>query len=160
MPVILLTQSQVALVDEADYDRLMQWKWYARYSKSTHTFYALRGIKTAGSMTSVLMSRDILGLGKGDKRLAEHANRDTLDNRRKNLRIATRSQNGANRGLNKNNASGFKGVRLYKDRGQWEAGVRVNGQMKHLGFFATPEEAYEVYKAAMLELFGEFARVP
>lgn len=85
----------------------------------------------------------------------DHRDRNGLNNAWSNLREATRSQNGANCGLQSNNTSGYKGVS--KSSGRWAAIIQVNGKRKHLGTFETPEEAFEAYKAKAIEVFGEFA---
>lgn len=86
----------------------------------------------------------------------DHINGDSLDNRIANLRLATTSQNQANRRINQNNASGFKGV--CKLRARFRAKITREGQARHLGTFDTPEEAHAAYAAAAREHFGEFAR--
>lgn len=90
--------------------------------------------------------------------LIDHINRDGTDNRFNNLRPTTPQGNGANRGLFKNNNSGFKGVSLCQRTNKWVAGIKVNGKSSYLGQFNTPEEAHEVYKTAAIKYFGEFAR--
>lgn len=89
--------------------------------------------------------------------IVDHRDRDTLNNRRENLRVATRSTNGMNRTRQANNTSGFKGVALHKPTGKYRAYITVNKLTRHLGLFPTPEEAYEVYLLAARELHGEFA---
>lgn len=87
----------------------------------------------------------------------DHRNGDPLDNRRSNLRIATPSQNGANRrALNRNNRSGVRGVHQNK-HGSWVAQIMVDRKARYLGSFAAREDAVERRRAAELELFGEFA---
>lgn len=80
------------------------------------------------------------------------------DNRICNLREATKSKNQFNRGRTKNNTSGFKGVQFKKDIGKYRARIKNNLKDIHLGYFSTPEEAYEAYKEAALRLHGEYAR--
>lgn len=75
------------------------------------------------------------------------------------LRLCDKSQNGANRGLNKNNKSGFKGVSFSKRNGKWVATISPDGKSKFLGYFDTPEEAYERRKQEDAKVFGEFAYV-
>ena len=88
----------------------------------------------------------------------DHINGQKDDNRWQNLREATRSQNGANRGANKRNTSGYKGVTWDKNRSKWSAAIMCQGQPYNLGGFDTPEEAHEAYKKAAGALFGDFAR--
>jgi len=85
-------------------------------------------------------------------------NRNGLDNRRANLRLATRSENLRNRAVHCNNTSGYRGVRWKPARRKWVANITLNGQQHHLGYHATPEAAHQAYCAAARELHGEFAR--
>jgi len=155
---IPLTQGHVALVDADDYDWLMNWKWSASYWKNSDSFYATRGTEWKGKQASFLMHREILGLRKGDRRVADHISGDTLDNRRSNLRVATVSQNNCNAKLRSDNMTGRKGVCFDKARGLWRAEICYEGKRLNLGRFATAELAHERVIAARLEVHGEFAR--
>jgi hypothetical protein len=84
----------------------------------------------------------------------DHINGDTLDNRIQNLRLATRHQNGRNRGVPASNTSGFKGVSFDRKSGKWR--VQVSG--KHIGLFATIEAAAVLARVTREKLHGEFAR--
>jgi len=103
------------------------------------------------------MSRQILGLTPGDPRQADHRNHDTLDNRRENLRVATRSENCRNRMRRVDNRSGFKGVSWNRERGQWRAQIWTGSTNKLLGTFADPVSAAKAYDEAACERHGEFA---
>lgn len=83
----------------------------------------------------------------------DHINRNRRDDRLVNLREATAAQNGANMSLRRSNTSGFKGVHLNKHAGRWAA--QLSG--RHIGSFASPEEAAEAYNQAARSRFGEFA---
>ena len=78
----------------------------------------------------------------------DHINGNKRDNRIKNLREATISENGQNRGKQKNNTSGFKGVSLCKKSKKWIASIRKNNKSKYLGCFTDAEKAHEAYKEA------------
>lgn len=82
------------------------------------------------------------------------------NNRFNNLRIATNSQNQANRGAPQNNTSGFKGVRWQASRGKWIAIITINGKAKNLGRFINLTDAVMAYRAAAMAAWGEFAKVP
>lgn len=86
----------------------------------------------------------------------DHINGDPSDDRWRNLRLATASQNIANSKISKNNTSGFKGV--VKTEWGWRAEITHHRKKKHLGMFKTPEEAHGAYLMAAKHLFGEFAR--
>lgn len=88
----------------------------------------------------------------------DHNDCDTSNNNISNLRISTKHQNGCNRGKNKNNSSGFKGVMFYKAYKKWTAQIKVMGKSKSLGYFNTPEEASLAYQSAANKLHGEFAK--
>jgi hypothetical protein len=88
----------------------------------------------------------------------DHKNRDRTDNRWANLRQATREENARNKTRYQNNTSGFKGVRVthltYPH--PYQARIRVNGNLIHLGSFRTAQEAQKTYAAAAKHYFGEF----
>jgi hypothetical protein len=149
MKEITLTQGKVALVDDADYDWLNQFNWYASRSRDTDNFYAMRE-DTTGKV--VLMHCEILGL-KG----VDHRNGNGLDNRTFNLRPATKTQNNWNRGAYKNNKSGFKGVYWIEGREKWLMAIQANKKRIHGGYFNTDIEAAAAYNYLAKKLHGEFA---
>lgn len=156
---IPLTQGQFALVDAADFEWLSQWKWFAHWQKCTRSFYAVRRQMVDGPspkrQIEVSMSRFIIDAPKG--KTVDHHNHDTLDNRRRNLRIATYRENARNRGKSVINSSGLKGVTWKKEAGKWYAQIQTEKKNKYLGYFSTREAAHEAYKKAAIELYGEFA---
>lgn len=88
----------------------------------------------------------------------DHINGNRQDNRISNLREANASQNQYNRGIPKNNESGFKGVYYIRRLHKWKAEIRIEGKLKYLGLFNSPEEASKAYKDAARELHGKFFR--
>lgn len=150
-----LTRGLVALVDVADFEWLNQWKWYAQ-ERTDGGFYGARNIPRAGGKSrKVSLHREILGLKRGDRSQVDHANLNPLDNRRSNLRIASPSQNSANRARAK---SGLKGAYYAKDRQKWFSSITVNYRQMYLGSFDSEELAHAAYCAAAEKYFGEFAR--
>ena len=93
--------------------------------------------------------------GEWPPRGIDHKDGDGFNNRWKNLRLATQSQNLANR-KSVGNAAGLKGVRpqLY---GRFAATIKVRRKDIYLGMFDTPKEAHDAYVEAAREHFGEFA---
>lgn len=78
----------------------------------------------------------------------DHINQVRDDNRIQNLREVSRSENQQNRGMSKNNNSGFKGISWHKKSNKWQAQIHFQGKRQHLGLFHTPEEASAAYQAA------------
>lgn len=152
MREIELSQGLVALVDDEDYLWLSQWKWTA--SRSTNTWYVLR--KTPRPERKVIyIHRQIMEAPDGLE--VDHRNENGLDNQRSNLRLATHSQNKQNRGPQKNNTSGHKGVTWDKQNQRWRAQIKIGSKVRYLGLFDSPEDAGEAYRSAALENQGDFA---
>ncbi len=152
---IPLTKGKVALVDDEDYDHLMQWKWH--YCGG----YAMR--KERGRRSdphpTILMHRAILTTPSG--MLTDHINLNKLDNRRCNLRICTAAQNNYNRTPyhTRTATSRFKGVRFDRRLNKWQAFIVLQkGKQTHLGYFIDEINAAEAYDSAARSHFGEFAR--
>lgn len=150
---IPLTRGKVALVDDGDFEHLSQWRWFALPSRGQHCWYAKRNLLAADrdNRSSTLMHRHILVPPPGFE--IDHINGDGLDNRRCNLRCATRPQNCMNSAPR--SATGYRGVYLAKTRFQMRA--RFGGG--HWGTFGTAEEAARAYDALAREHYGEFARL-
>jgi HNH endonuclease/AP2 domain len=154
--LIRLTSGQHAIVDAEDYARLSQWKWYSKKHR-TGSFYAYRNIGSKPKRNMVMMHRLIVGAEAGQE--VDHANGDTLDNRRENLRICTGLENRRNKKRYKTNTSGYKGVWKQSDCNRWRAYIGIRGKTRYIGLYATAEEAAGAYDAAALEEFGDFARL-
>lgn len=89
----------------------------------------------------------------------DHIDQDVTNNNIENLRAATKSENGSNRGKTKRNTSGFKGVWFKKSSKKWAATIQKNKKSMHLGVFETIELANEAYKKAALIHHKQFANV-
>lgn len=148
--LVFLTRGKVAIIDTADADLILAHKWHA-ISKG----YASRRIGLRGPQ--VMMHREILGLPiTGNNPQGDHINRNRLDNRRCNLRIATPSQNAANTVGKRKSHSGFRGVHR-ASKARWKAMISVGGKNKHLGNFTSRDDAARAYDEAARQLYGEFA---
>ena len=88
----------------------------------------------------------------------DHINRDRQDNRIENLRLATRTQNGHNKVMRREN-SNYMGVNFFKPTGKWVARIVKDKQIYHLGTFSDPKEAARVRDVKALELYGSRARL-
>lgn len=89
--------------------------------------------------------------------LLDHRNRKPSDNKRKNIRNATKSQNGFNRGLSKANASGYPGVHKHKNKNKWVAQLGALRNKRYLGIFDSKKKAAAARNEAALKHYGEFA---
>jgi len=154
MKQIPLTQGKFAIVDDEDYDYLMQWKWKASPGRST--WYATRGEGGSnGKQTTICMHRVITGAAKGQH--TDHINHNGLDNRRCNLRLCTNLENHLNRLPQKNCSSDYKGVTWNKRLEKWAAQIMLHSKNHHLGYFKDEINAAYAYDEKAKELFGEFA---
>lgn len=160
MKRIPLTQGQFALVDDADFDWLSQWKWHT-VGGGKHKHYASRTIYVNG------------GKGKRDKCVSmhrlifdfparlevDHINGNGLDNQRINLRICTKEENRCNRQMQRKNLGKYKGVTWDKTHNKWRAMIRFNTKLIHLGRFDNEKLAANTYNAAAVKYHGRFAKL-
>jgi len=98
--------------------------------------------------------------GEWPEAMVDHIDMHRANDRWLNLRLATNSQNQANRGLMVTNSSGTKGVRFEASRGKWRAQITIMGKSKNLGRYWTREEAMAAYERAAKAAWGDFARTP
>ena len=108
-----------------------------------------------GGGRRVKLARLIMGAGPSE--FVDHINGDPLDNRRINLRLCSRAENARNRRAQKDGTSHFKGVWFVKRRSTWGAGISIDGQTRHIGYFANEADAAAAYDNAARRLYGEFA---
>jgi hypothetical protein len=101
------------------------------------------------------MHRFLLGIADHNVQV-DHRNHDGLDNRRANIRVATRAQNAQNQPKNKSGSSRFKGVCWDKDLLKWRARITVQRKKKHLGYFDSETDAAVAYYRAACKHFGDF----
>ncbi len=153
MKQIPLTKGLFTLVDDEDYDYLMQWKWYWHFGKSSQTYYVLRN---APKGQELLMHRMIMKVDRAEQ--IDHIDFNGLNNQKYNLRIATRSQNCMNRRSRRNSTSKYLGVSLHES-GKWHASIGKNGKIFYLGRYWKEEDAAKAYDAKAIQLHGEFANL-
>lgn len=145
MHLIPLSHDVCTIVDDADFDLASKFKW--RPHKVGGHIYA-RG-KVDGK--SQYLHRTLLN--PAQQMVVDHINGNTLDNRRVNLRAATRAENARNCGASKGRP--FKGV--FPQVGGYMARIVVDRKPIYLGYFKDIEDAARAYDAAAIKEFGEFA---
>jgi hypothetical protein len=147
---ITLTRGKVALVDDADYEWLNQWKW--RAIKNGGNWYAVR--RQDGKI--IFMHRLVIDAPDGVT--VDHRNGDGLHNWRANLRLCTQTQNSRNRKKSKLASGLFKGVTFEQGR-YYRARIKVDRKTINLGYFLSAVQAARAYDEAAKKYFGEFARL-
>jgi hypothetical protein len=165
---IPLTQGKVAIVDSAVYADLRRFAWHAVCIKGK--WYARRWSPALGrniymhEVVSGTLCPGNLFVGLIPAVITDHRNGDGLDNRKRNLRPATVSQNQMNSpGRVATRRSNFKGVSRGSGRNadKWRAAIKVEGKSRHLGYYAGDadgeRQAAEAYDAAARQYFGQFA---
>lgn len=153
--LISLGRDLYTIVNESDYVWLMQWKWGVRWSERARAFYVGRTEIVAKKTVRIIMSRAICDAPSD--RDVDHANHNTFDNTRKNLRICTTSENVCNSRRRVTNRSGHKGVDFMPSHGKWRARITIQGETIHLGMFGSRDEAIAEYTAAAIRLHRNFA---
>lgn len=143
---VQLTKGYVAVIDARDAERVGKFAWRAIVKPN--------GVYARSQKAGLALHQLICGA------LADHKNGHTLDNRRRNLRPATRKQQAHNRGKHRDSAVPFKGVHLTRTKlSPFAAAFYLNGRIKHLGSFKRAEDAARAYDAMARQHHGEFARV-
>jgi hypothetical protein len=157
MKIIELTHGNIALVDDTDYDYLMQWKWHTRFHK-TKILYAGRTAWKDGKFSPILMHRIIMNVDDSKIQI-DHKDHDGLNNQKYNLRICTRQQNLQNTSSRLNASSKYLGVSFDKKTSKWAAKICNNEKHLRLGSFFLEEDAARAYDAKAKELHGDFANL-
>jgi hypothetical protein len=155
MKNIELTQGQVAIVDDSDFEYLNQWRWHAR--RSGKNYYAQRNEYSDGRQRIILMHRVIMNTPDGMQ--TDHIDHNGLNNQKNNLRSCSANQNRKNRiGYG---TSSYLGVAVRRSKGNtyWIAEITDNGHRKYLGFFKDEKEAAYAYNRAAMQLHGLFAHL-
>lgn len=144
MAEIILSNGKIALVNDEDFIRLNKYRWHQHGKGYAHAHI---------NKKAVYMHRLILHLFDS-KIHTDHINHNELDNRKENIRVATRSQNMSNQLKRKGKTSSkYKGVSWNKEKKKWT----VNCKAQFISYFTNEIEAAKIYDEAAKRLFGEFA---
>ena len=153
---IYLGEGHWTILEQADYYRLRKYRWIV-YGGGNNLYAVRLKIVKPNRTWQISMHREIMNAPKGV--LVDHRNCDSLDNRRSNLRFATRTENIRNRRKMKNSRSQYIGVYFSKQKGKWETRIMYQRKRIYLGRYDCQIDAAHAYDKAAKKYFGEFARL-
>lgn len=142
------------LVDFADLPLLDLANIHWGITNKNGKLYAVAHITRDGYSRNISMHRLLMWF---PEETVDRINRNTLDNRRANLRVLSPQKNWANSGPRKNGKIQYKGVSLHSRSGKFRATIQTYGKWRQLGLFKTPEEAARAYDIAAFEAYGDAA---
>ena len=153
------------IIDTEDWDRVKVYRWHLMCRKGWNTPYVKtfipnpnKDINRRRRQIPVLLHHLILG--KPQKGMVvDHINHKGLDNRKENLRFASRGQNGANAHSRKNSTSQYLGVGWDKIAQKWRTQIQYKKKVYYLGIFICEHQAALAYNKKAKELHGEFANL-
>lgn len=141
------------MVDDEDYEKFGHLNWKAHKNKDK--YYAKKNINKEGKFNQISLHREIMCAPQDVD--VDHISGDTLDCRKQNLRLVTKSQNAINRRIRSDNKLGVVGVSRLPS-GKYLAYISFNGENRRLGRFEKLEEAIEARKLAEKLYHGEYSR--
>jgi len=149
---------RIVFIDKEDWEPLKRYKWGVWRSPLNGKFYVVHSWKRGGEEVTIRMHRMILGVSDPGIKV-DHIDGDSLNNTRRNLRIATCSQNSMNRGKTVKNRSGFKGVIFEPKKKLYRVVITANRKVVRAGRFKNPVDAAKKYNELAIKYHGEFARL-
>ena len=131
---VVTIDGRAFMIDKDDYDKVKKFRWYL------NTQNYPEAVKN-GKLYRV--HRYVMGLDEKFTydRVVDHINRNTLDNRKCNLRIVSQAENVHNSAMKSNNTSGVTGAFWSPELGAWRAYRTVNGKKYKIGSYTTIDEA-------------------
>lgn len=139
-------------IDIDDFEKIKKYAW-----RTASYGYIETGNPFADKPHEIKLHRFIMNVTDCSV-IVDHINMDKMDNRKCNLRIANKQTNGINRGANKNNALGVKGVS--KIGNGYVARIYHDGKNEHIGCFKSLNDAMCARNNREAELFGCFSYNP
>lgn len=161
--LIELSQNRVAIVNNEDFVWLSKWKWcYHRGRKGCNTNYAERTDRSKPKQQTIKMHIAVMKRHKRWKRgkQVDHINTCGCDNRKVNLRLATRGRQRENQKRRTDNTSGVTGVHWHKQQNKWQARISIDGKRESLGLFPNKKDAIAARRLAEIKYFGEYRYNP
>lgn len=141
------------IIDSEDYDVIKNHTWYrSKIGYIVSDIFINKNKNNQIRLHRLIMNAD-------NKMLIDHIDGNKLDNRKCNLRLATKQENARNSKIPKSNTSQYKNVSFRKDRNKWRSYINISGKQISLGHFETKEEAAIAYNNAAIFHFKEFARL-
>lgn len=154
------------LIDTEDLDRIIdnKYKWYVGWYKEVHSYYVrcspylgYDSEKKRGKYGAVYLHRFVKEVADKDL-VVDHENHNTLDCRKKNLRITKDKYNTKHRRTkNSNNTSGYRNVTWDKQKEQWLVQIQIDGRNTQLGWFDDVDEAGQYAEEMRQIYYKEFA---
>lgn len=147
---------KIVLIDKKDFDKFKKYTWVVSFR--CNKFYCIAAVRINNKRTTIRLHRYLMNCPRGME--IDHKNGDSLDNRRKNLRICTRAENSMNMAKSSHKMSSkYKGVHFYKRYKNYQVSIKFKQKKIHLGYFDNEIEAAKAYNKKAKELFGKFARL-
>ncbi len=138
-------------VDTEDIPKIENYKWNLSYDAKNKKF-----LRVKAKINRKTISLHFLLTGY---KITDHIDMDIFNNRKSNLRECTIAENLRNRGKNKKNTSGYKGVYYDKKRNRWEAYIGFNNKQIFLGYYCILADAIMAYNNSAIKYHGEFANL-
>lgn len=149
---IIRGEDKTLIIDRADFTHYAKYRWWLDSKRGVMRH---RGAKENHESKTIYFHREIMNADKSIE--IDHINRNPLDNRRENLRVATRSTNCRNQGVRTDNVSGYKGVSWKASRNRWLARINFDGKIVTKAGFKCKHEAARAYNELAKKYHGEFA---
>jgi hypothetical protein len=154
-------QGYKVLVDDEDVERINTRKWYfnkAEFNKNGLSYFIANGSRKGGQKNlTASLHRFIMKCTKHGGVVIDHIDRNTLNNQKSNLRRCTHKENMRNRGAQRTNSSGYKGVPHCMEHNNYCMSINTDDGLKFDGYYDNPETPARRYDMAAIYYHKEFA---